>query len=113
ILLKVDIECDEWAVFYELPDYQLSRFSQIVGEFHFFEGFSADARCRRLIAGVLKKITDNYAVVHIHANNHGDFHKIGDEAFPNVLEITFVNRRVYSVSETNENFPGSLDAAND
>jgi hypothetical protein len=113
ILLKIDIECDEWAIFDKAPSEILRRFSQIVGEFHFFEGFSADARCRRLINRVLRKLVDSYAVIHIHANNHGDFHKAGNLAFPNVLEITFANRNLYSFSETDETFPGPLDAPND
>ena len=113
ILLKIDIECDEWAIFDELCPELISRFAQIVGEFHFFEGFSADPRCRRLITRVLEKLTYSYAVVHIHANSHGDFHTFNNMAFPNVLELTFANRRLYSFSETDEKFPGILDAPND
>jgi hypothetical protein len=40
ILLKIDIECNEWAVFDSTPPEILSRFSQIVGEFHYFQAFS-------------------------------------------------------------------------
>ena len=113
IILKIDIECDEWAIFDQLSPEIVSRFPQIVGEFHFFEGFSADPRCRRLITRVLKKLTDSYAVVHIHANSWGDFHTFNNIAFPNVLELTFANRGLYPLSETNEKFPGILDAPND
>jgi len=38
ILLKIDIECSEWAVFDSTPPEILSRFSQIVGEFHYLQG---------------------------------------------------------------------------
>jgi hypothetical protein len=113
IVLKIDIECDEWGIFDQLSSEVVSRFSQIVGEFHFFEAYSADPRCRRLFTRVLKKLTDNYAIVHIHANSWGDFHTFNNVAFPNVLELTFANRCLYSFSETGEKFPGIFDAPND
>jgi hypothetical protein len=113
ILLKLDIECDEWAIFDKASREVLSRFAQIVGEFHFFEGYSADIRWRRLITRVLKKLTDDYAVIHVHANNYGDFHTIGGLTLPNVLEITFANRALYSFYKADESFPGPLDAPND
>jgi hypothetical protein len=113
ILLKLDIECDEWAILDKAPREVLNRFAQIVGEFHFFEGYSADIRWRRLITRVLKKLTDDYAVIHVHANNYGDFHTLGSLTLPNVFEITFANRALYSFYRTDESFPGPLDAPND
>jgi SAM-dependent methyltransferase len=112
ILLKIDIECNEWAVFDSTPPEILSRFSQIVGEFHYFQAFS-DVQWRRLFARVLKKLSDTYAVVHVHANNFGGFSNVANVIVPNVLEITFANRSIYSFSETDEVFPGSLDTPND
>jgi hypothetical protein len=112
ILLKIDIESDEWAVFNRTPPEILSRFSQIVGEFHYFEGIS-DIRCRRLFTRVLTKLTNIFAVVHVHANNCAASSNVANVIFPNVLEITFANRSIYSFSETDELFPGPLDAPND
>jgi hypothetical protein len=112
ILLKIDIENDEWAVFDTTAPEILSRFSQIVGEFHYFQGLS-DVHWRRLFTRVLKKLSDSYAVVHVHANNIGGFSNVANVIFPNVLEVTFANRSMYSFSETDEIFPGPLDAPND
>jgi SAM-dependent methyltransferase len=112
ILLKIDIEGNEWAIFDSTPPEVLSRFSQIVGEFHYFEAFS-DLEWRRLFARVLKKLSDAYAVVHVHANNFPGFSNVANVILPNVLEITFANRSMYSFSETDEIFPGPLDAPND
>lgn len=72
ILLKIDIECSEWEVFDATPPELLGRFSQIVGEFHYFQGLS-DPNWRRLFARVLKKLSDLYVVVHVHANNFAGF----------------------------------------
>jgi hypothetical protein len=112
ILLKIDIENDEWAVFDTTPPEILNRFSQIVGEFHYLQGLS-DIQWRRLVTRVLEKLSDTYAVVHVHANNIGGFSNVANIIFPNVLEITFANRSMYSFSETDEIFPGPLDAPND
>jgi hypothetical protein len=112
MLLKIDIEADEWAVFDRTPPEILSRFSQIVGEFHYFEGLS-DIRCRRLFTRVLTKLADIFAVVHVHANNCAASSNVAGVVFPNVLEITFANRGIYSFFETDEVFPGPLDAPND
>ena len=112
ILLKIDIENDEWAVFDTTPPEILNRFSQIVGEFHYLQGLS-DLQWRRFVTRVLEKLSDSYAVVHVHANNIGGFSNVANIIFPNVLEITFANRSMYSFSETDEIFPGPLDAPND
>jgi hypothetical protein len=112
ILLKIDIEHAEWDVLDTTPPELLGRFTQIVGEFHYFQGL-AENHWRQLYARVLKKLTDHYAVVHVHANNFAGFSNIANIMVPNVLEITFVNRSIYSVYEADEIFPGPLDAPND
>jgi hypothetical protein len=112
IVLKIDIENDEWAVFDTTPPEILNRFSQIVGEFHYFQGFS-DPHWRQLFVRVFKKLSELYAVVHVHANNFGGFSNVANVIVPNTLEITFANRRTYSFAETDEIFPGPLDAPND
>jgi hypothetical protein len=72
-----------------------------------------DIKWRRLFARVLKKLSDAYAVVHVHANNYAGFTNVANVIVPNVLEITFANRSIYSFSKTHEIFPGALDVPND
>jgi hypothetical protein len=112
ILLKMDIESAEWDVLDTTPSALLGRFTQIVAEFHYFQGL-AEPHWRALYARVLKKLSDLYEVAHIHANNFGGFSIIANVVVPNVLEITFANRLVYPFSETDEVFPGPLDSPND
>jgi hypothetical protein len=112
LILKIDIENDEWAVFDATSPDLLTRFSQIVGEFHYFQGFG-DFYWRQVFHRVLNKLSDAYAIVHVHANNYGGFSNVANVIFPNVLEITFANRSIYSFSETDEIFPGPLDSPND
>jgi len=58
-------------------------------------------------------LSNAYAVVHVHANNYAGFSNVANVIVPNVLEITFANRSIYSFSETDEIFPGPLDIPND
>ena len=80
--------------------------------FHYFQAFS-DIEWRRLFALVFKKLLDAYAVVHVHANNNAGFTNVANVIVPNVLEINFASRSIYSFSETHEIFPGALDVPND
>jgi hypothetical protein len=112
LLLKIDIENDEWAVFDSTPLELLGRFSQIVVEFHFFTSPS-DFNWRQLYGRVLRKMSHEYAVVHVHANNFGGFSNVANVVIPNVFEITYAKRGIYSFEVTDEVFPGPLDSPND
>jgi hypothetical protein len=112
MLLKMDIENNEWDVLDTTPPEVLARLTQIVAEFHYFQSI-AEPHWRHLYARVLKKMSDCFAVVHIHANNFAGFANVANVMLPNMLEITFANRNVYSFGETNELFPGPLDSPND
>lgn len=112
IMLKMDIENNEWDVVDTTPPELLARLTQIVAEFHYFQSLS-EPHWRHLYARVLKKLSDYFAVVHIHANNFAGFANVANVMVPNMLEITFANRNVYSFVETNELFPGPLDSPND
>jgi hypothetical protein len=109
IILKMDIENDEWAVFDAVSLEALSGFSQIICEMHAFE-FLVYTEWRHRAARVIRKLTDNYAVVHVHANNNAATTNHGNVYVPNVIEMTFVNKRAYSLIEENDLFPGALDA---
>jgi len=109
ILLKMDIENDEWPVFDALPPAAFGRFSQIVCEMHAFENFH-DLGWRQRTARVLKKITDSHALVHVHANNYAGTTHRANVFLPNVLEVTFANRALYDLEPSDEVFPTALDA---
>ena len=108
-LLKIDIEHDEWPVFDATPASDLKKFTQITGEFHGFDYLSERARLE-VVERVVNKLTDNFAVVHVHANNHCDVADFFGLTVPYVLEFTFANRDVYGFEDTDETFPGPLDA---
>jgi hypothetical protein len=111
LILKIDIEHDEWPVFDATTESALSAFSQIVGEFHGF-GSMIDSSWSDRARRVFEKLTGQFGVVHVHANNHCGLNSVANIPVPEVLEITFANRRRYKLANTDEIFPGPLDAPN-
>lgn len=109
MLLKIDIENDEWSVFDATYAEVLGRFSQIACELHAFEDLH-DRSHRERVTRVLEKLHRRFAVVHVHANNYAGATIVAGVFVPNVLEVTFANRSVYALTPGDELFPGELDA---
>lgn len=111
VVLKVDIEGDEWEVFRNASPRVLEHFSQIIVEFHGLADFSDhDKHLMRLYA--LRNIAHTHQAVHIHPNNWGAYSVVGGIPVPDVLEITYVSRRIYSFDNCTRTFPTSLDYPN-
>ena len=91
LLLKIDIEGWEWEVLNSISDAEVSRFRQIIGEFH---GFNNEENVE-IINQVLRKILRNFIVVNTHANNWGQYNIIKKLAIPDVIEITFLRKDSY------------------
>ena len=106
ILLKIDIENDEWRVFDTTPLFQ------IVGESHYLQGFS-DTHWRKFFDRVFKIYRSSMRSFMFTANDFGRISNVVHVIIPNTLEITFTNRSIYSFCQTDEVFPGPLDALND
>jgi len=91
IFLKMDIEGGEYPWLFSLSEMQLSRFKQIVIEFH---GITNDGwgywnqdkmKC-------LQKLASTHFLVHAHGNNFGPvLHGI-----PDVIELTYVNKAYFN-----------------
>jgi hypothetical protein len=109
IILKIDIEGDEWSVLDSTSAQELNTCSQILCEFHNLSQLN-NVGFYNLALRVLQKITESFSVIHIHANNCADVFNIANVMVPDVLEVTFANNSIYKFSETNEIFPTELDA---
>lgn len=108
----MDIEGGEWDVFDATEEDQLARLAWIVCELHYLQGL-AERDHRELIDRCLQKIGRRFAVVHVHSNVWGGYSSLANTVVPNVVEVTFVNRAVYDVTDTVELFPGALDQSCD
>ena len=111
-VLKVDIEGSEWPLFANADPDVLARFPQILCEFHAL-GHVADDAHYHLMIDALRRLRDQFEVVHVHGNNCGGRVFVGERAFPHVLEVTLANRALYDFVDGDEIFPTELDAAND
>lgn len=111
LILKMDIEGDEWGVLEALDDASLARFSQIVCEFHNFRNVDDDQWFDRAKAA-LKKLSKSFDVVHVHANNYGALTSLGSVPFPDLLEVTLVNRDKFKTAEGVEYYPTPIDKPN-
>ncbi len=111
ILLKMDIEGDEWPVFQTMPEKDLARFRQIVVEFHELQ-YIRNAATAEKINRVFEKLSRSFFVCHVHANNAGGIELLGGVAVPHILELTFANRHIYERIDTKELFPTVIDAPN-
>ncbi|MFV0280965.1 MAG: hypothetical protein ACK5JM_09450 [Rhodoblastus sp.] len=111
ILLKIDIEGDEWSVFAETPIEEIGRCAQILCEFHDLR-LLCNEDVMRKVRGVFEKLTSRFAVAHVHANNCGPLCNVANVPVPDVLEILYVNRERYRTAATDELFPTALDAPN-
>ena len=112
LILKIDIEADEWAVLDSASAEALSCFAQIMGEFHFLKNALIEPDWYELALRVFRKITAKFALVHVHANNQHGLHNVANLMVPNLVEFTFANRLRYRLSGSGEEFPGQFDAPN-
>lgn len=107
MLLKMDIEGDEWDVFAGCPRNVLEQFDQIVVEFH-----NCAFGNRPLILRALEKLNDSFAVIHVHANNYRPNNYCGDLVLPDVLEVTYVRRGMCKLEKGSLCVPETHDMPN-
>ena len=84
-LLKVDIEGSEYSII-EKINQNSSNIKILIIEFHFIRSK------KDLFIKSVKKLLNYFDIIHIHANNY--FQLKENESFFEVLEITFVNKKI-------------------
>jgi hypothetical protein len=103
LALKIDIEGNEYAMSKLVLEEITRRSAQvqlIVMEFH--DTISQRQEFLKFVETISKMVP----IVHIHGNNFG---RIGQDGFPEVVEITFAAQRFVSDGRTRE-FPHHLDS---
>ena len=128
IFLKMDIEGAEFNWIDSMLNSELDKFSQIVLEVHWpFDNY----RCK-----MLEKIAETHYCIHVHGNNYSSKNipsnlpcdrsedgcikirhlELGDFIFPEVFEVTYINKKLFSnpteVKAISKSFPTSLDYQN-
>lgn len=103
LALKIDIEGNEYAmskIVLEEIAHRADQIRLIVMEFH------NTISLRQEFLEFVESISKMVPIVHIHGNNFGE---IGQDGFPEVVEITFAARKYVSGEKTSQ-FPHHLDS---
>jgi hypothetical protein len=99
MILKIDIDSDEWDVFQYLPIKTMKQFKYIVGEFHFINSSNIQ------YYNILKKILLTHQIFHIHCNNFGKIIKLYGYIICDAIEISFIQKEGYEFIEDNSFYP--------
>ena len=109
MILKMDVEGAEWGFLENVKPETLAHFSQIVFEFHDVINPS-DTEC---ILNAFRKINVTHQLIHLHANNFGDYITVGGKHFASVLEASYVLRDKYKIARNYDvNLPLGIDMPN-
>lgn len=98
MILKMDIEGAEWDFLNSVDIKTLKQFDQIIFEMHnLVRSCSKEESNRRLKA--LEKLNWTHQLVHLHANNTSYVVQMNGFTFPDVIEVTYVNRDKFKTFE--------------
>jgi hypothetical protein len=111
LILKIDVEGAEWDVFSSSGDNLLSRFEQIVGEFHWLHELG-DLNFREKFITSMKRLTNQFTLFHVHANNCRKLAVIDGFMVADVLELSFIRNDLVNRQPSTQIYPTSLDQAN-
>jgi len=111
IILKMDIEGAEWKVLEKAPLETLLCAEQIILELHDFRKIKEEAWYASAYTA-LKKLTDNFLLFHVHANNCAPIVLVDNIAVADVLEVSFVRKDLVTSTQSQTFYPTHLDAPN-
>ena len=109
MILKMDIEGDEYDFLLNIDDDILTKFDQIVMELHHI----TDCDMTDEIVGALKKINRNHRLIHIHGNNYSTIRYVNNKAIPDSVEVSYVLASAYEYDECESNKYRYIDKPND
>ena len=99
MILKMDIKGAEWSFLSTMTPETLSRFDQLVFEFHDLIEPKNQSVMNATLACV-KKLNQTHSLVHLHANNWGSLLILDDKILmPSTLELTYVKTCNYELTD--------------
>lgn len=114
MLLQCDIEGSEWDIFSHISQSTLTKFSQILVEFHtLYENMVDDTKYDKMLAS-FKNLAENFVPFHVHGNNCSipPTFKIDGKNVPNTLEVSYARKDLVEILEGTPVFPTKLDSPN-
>ena len=109
IILKLDVEGDEYASLIDISEENLKKVRILVIEFHDLRNLRNDIFLN-LFDKVINKLNNYFYVCHLHINNISKIKKIGGYLVPDMIEMTFIRKnRVKNFSSKFSILPHKLD----
>ncbi len=112
LLLKMDVEGNEYGVLSAASDDSLKSFSQIALEVHWLHRLDEFAFCKTFIE-VFERLNKLFTLCHVHANNCAPLIFVEGLPCADVLELTYVRKDLVNCTPSNTFYPTHLDCAND
>ena len=108
-ILQMDIEGDEYINILNTNDEILNKFEIMIIEFHYLDRI-ANEDIYKLYNKTLEKILIKFDVCHIHPNNGPRTFRITKKLkIPQILEVTFLNKRHSKYKHAISSLPHQLD----
>ena len=113
MILKMDVEGAEWNFLETVSSETLSKFDQIVFEFHGLIAPKTAEEMERTI-NLIEKINATHTLVHIHGNNAGNYIHVDNVGnISDLFELTYLRTENYKFRDDKEIFlPRRLDTPN-
>lgn len=108
MILKCDIEGCEWSMLNEMEESQLECFDQILLELHSL----VYTQERESVLSALMKLSHTHIPVYLHANNNGIVNYTGEMVTPDLIEVTFVNKKHFDSQDLDAILPLRTDDRN-
>ena len=98
MIIQIDIEGGEYELLHAITEKNLDKFKILVIELHNLTAVNNQV-FHKYFVSCLKKIKKNFDVFYLHSNNCCGVSNFQGIVFPNVLEITLLNKSVVKKKE--------------
>jgi len=111
MILQMDIEGAEYEALLATAKATMRRFRIMILEFHNMESLR-DINYFNIVLATLRKIREDFDVVHLHPNNCCGISSINGVEIPNIFEVTFLRKDYVKSQKPVKSLPHPLDQAN-
>jgi hypothetical protein len=115
LILKIDVEGEEYNAIGSTPEHVLCRFEQIVLEVHELERLAGDETFRANFVTMLRNINKHFTLFHVHANNCDGGNAlfiISGVPVSSLLELSYIRTASVRRSPSRTLYPTALDYPN-
>lgn len=103
VFLKIDIEGGEYGAVDIINNKLQENITALIIEVH-----NLNNQTERIkYCNLFDTLSNNFNLCHLHLNNHGGYHKIGEHVIIPAIELAFINKKLYPgvYRPTNLNYP--------